>query len=207
MDAFPPKAVVFDLDGVLLDSFAANIAYYSYIASQMGLPPLSEHDQMVVHCETHQQALLHLAGPERLEQALAFSREYYARQLQKELKLFDGVREVLDHLRNKTPLAVGTNRSYSAEETLRELGLCQYFALVLTATQAPRPKPEKEFMDCLLGQLGFKPSQVVYVGDSLVDEQLCRNAGVRLVAFKNRDLQAWAHADDFYAIPPLLGLE
>lgn len=205
MEAFPPRAVVFDLDGVILDSFAANIAYYNYIAAQMGLGVMASHDEEIVHRETHEQALIHLAGKDRLAEAHAWGRDYNAKQLQKTLKLFDGVAETLSFLKNKVPLAVGSNRASSALELLDRLGILGEFKLVVTPLEAPAPKPSQAFMRYLLEQLGLTPQEVIYVGDSLVDEQLCHNSHVRLLAFQNHKLNAWAHAHNFKDIPAILG--
>ncbi|MDR1397597.1 MAG: HAD family hydrolase [Desulfarculales bacterium] len=203
--AFPPRAVIFDLDGVLLDSFAANAAYYDYIALQMGFAPLSPDDKKLVHRETHERALKHLAGEGGYERALALSRRQGALNLQKHHKLFPGARAVLDRLQAKAVLAVGTNRDSSARRILRELGLVSHFAFILTPGEAPEPKPGKGFMDCLLKKLALEAGDVVYVGDSLVDEQLCRAGGVRLLAFQNEELRAWAYVNEFTAIPAALG--
>ena len=206
MELFPPKAVVFDLDGVILDSFAANVSYYGYIARQMGLKPLSGEDEQIVHRLTHEGALTHIAGESRLQEALEWGNDFNARQMQKGHKAFPGVGETLAYLYDKVPLAVGTNRNTSATGILRELGLMDYFQLVLTAGLAPKPKPDKAFMSHLLDIIGFTPQEVVYVGDSLVDQELCENSQVRLVAFQNQGLKAWAYTDDFIKIPGLLGL-
>jgi phosphoglycolate phosphatase-like HAD superfamily hydrolase len=204
-EIFPPQAVIFDLDGVLLDSFAANTAYYEYIALQMGLAPLSPADKELVHRETHERALKHLAGEKGYEQALALSRHCNALNLQKNHKLFPGAREALEQLKTKAVLAVGTNRDSSACRILRELDILSCFAVIVTPGEAPEPKPGKGFMDCLLKKLSLGAGEVVYVGDSLVDEQLCRAGGVRLLAFQNQALHAWAHVNEFADIPAALG--
>ncbi len=205
MPSFPPQTVVFDLDGVIIDSFASNVAYYSHIALGLGLAPLSPHDQAVVHRETHEQALLHIAGPARLQEAMALGSQYNAKQLQQNLSLFEGVEETLALLRPQAKLAIGTNRSHSALGLLRDLKILDYFDLVVTPIQAPEPKPHPAFMAYLLSQLNMDANQAIYVGDSSVDEILCLNSQVRLLAFQNPSLRAWAHVNDFRSIPGILG--
>jgi phosphoglycolate phosphatase-like HAD superfamily hydrolase len=206
MEIFPPQAVIFDMDGVIVDSFAVNAAYYNYIARRLGLPALSPEDELEVHRQTHEKALLHFAGAARLEEAYAVGREQEARALQARHTMFPGVRETLIHLAAKAPLAVGTNRDQSSLLILQQLDIMQYFKLVVTPAQAPAPKPAAVFIDYLLRNLGFAREQVVYVGDSEVDQDLCANAGVRLLAFRNPELKAWRHVDNFSSIPAVLGL-
>ena len=205
MIAFPPQAVVFDMDGVILDSFEANIAYYNFVSLGLGLGELNRHAQQVVHRETHVNALKHIAGEKRFQEALDLSRQYKARQLQKNHSLFPQGLETIARLSKKVPLAVGTNRDHSTYSILHELEVMDFFGLVVTPSDAPAPKPAAVFMEYLLGKLGYKPDQVVYIGDSLVDQLLCDNAGVRLLAFRNPELSAWRHVEEFARIPEALG--
>jgi phosphoglycolate phosphatase-like HAD superfamily hydrolase len=206
MERFPPQAVVFDMDGVIVDSFAVNSAYYNYIARRLGLPALSPEDELEVHRQTHEKALLHFAGAGRLAEAYAAGREREARDLQTRHTMFPGVRQTLARLAAQVPLAVGTNRDQSSLLILQQLEIMQYFKLVVTPAQAPEAKPAAAFIDYLLQELGFIREQVVYVGDSAVDQDLCLNAGLRLLAFRNPELKAWRHVDNFAAIPAVLGL-
>jgi phosphoglycolate phosphatase-like HAD superfamily hydrolase len=62
-------------------------------------------------------------------------------------------------------------------------------------------------MGLLLRRLGLAPEEVAYVGDTGADEGMCCGSGVRLIAFRNRKLKAWAYVEDFLEIPHLLGLK
>jgi phosphoglycolate phosphatase-like HAD superfamily hydrolase len=62
-------------------------------------------------------------------------------------------------------------------------------------------------MDYTLDGLGLTRDQVVYVGDSSIDEALCQAANVRLVAYRGPELKAWAHVQEHDELPGLLGLE
>jgi HAD superfamily hydrolase (TIGR01509 family) len=202
-----PKAIIFDLDGVLVDSYEANTAYYEYIAAKMGLPPLTQADKTLVHRETHENALKHLTGEEGYARALALSLDYSALNLQEKHKLFPGAEQTLAKLSAQAVLAVGTNRDKSTYRILRQLGLTGYFRVILTPGEAPEPKPSPKFMACLLNKLVLQAGEVVYVGDSLVDQKLCQGTGVRLLAFQNRELSAWRHVRQFIDIPRALGFE
>jgi HAD superfamily hydrolase (TIGR01509 family) len=122
------------------------------------------------------------------------------------LRLFPGVGQTLERLGGRFRLAVATNRSKTTPLVLGHFGLLEAFDLVVTPIEAGVPKPDPRVMEHTLAGLGLGPEEVVYVGDSSVDESLARAAGVRLVAFRNPELAAWAHVREMEELEPLLGL-
>lgn len=200
------KAVIFDLDGVLFDSRRANIVLYNHMLEHVGLPPRAEDSVEVILRETMQGSLRSLMGEgEKYQKALAYWEVLDPRPFVRELELFPGVRRTLGALGARLTLAVATNRAKTTGMALDFLELTDYFQVVVTPGEAGTSKPDPAFMDVVLGRLGMAKEEVVYVGDSTVDERLCQAAGVRLIAFRNPSLKAWAHVDDMAAIPPLLG--
>lgn len=202
------RGVIFDLDGVLFDSLKANIAYYNQVLEHLGLPPRAHEAAEIIHREAVQGSLRALVGEGELyERALEFCRTMDVRPLVKMLKLYPGVRETLGVLRGAVQTAVATNRIVTATMSLEHFGLLELFDAVVTPSEAQGvPKPQPDMMAVVLANLGLEAEQVVYVGDSVVDEGFCLASGVRLVAFRNPELAAWAHLDDLADIPALLGL-
>jgi FMN phosphatase YigB (HAD superfamily) len=103
-------------------------------------------------------------------------------------------------------LAVATNRTHTTRPALRRVGLLERFDLIVTPLEAGVAKPDTKIIEMILGEMALGRDEVAFVGDSVVDEQLCIAAGVRLIAFRNPELSAWAHVDDFTRIPGLLDL-
>jgi len=206
----PPQdlqAVIFDLDGVIFDSLHCNIVLYNHILETVGLPPTAEQSAEVIHRESLERSLEHFMGRgELFQKAMAYWRELDATPFINQLRLFPQARETIMHLRLTVRTAVATNRQRTTMAALDHFDLSRLFELVVTPKDAGAPKPDPRFMDHTLEGLGLKREQVVYVGDSSVDEALCLASGVRLVAFRGPGLQAWAHADELDQIPGLLGL-
>ena len=63
------KTVVFDCDGVLIESYEANMQYYGTIKSQLGLPPMTDEEKYFVHSRTHREAVEHIVPEDRFEEA------------------------------------------------------------------------------------------------------------------------------------------
>jgi len=190
------KAVIFDLDGVIFDSRHVNILYYNHILEKVGLPPTAEQAAEVIHREDMINSLKYLMGEgEKFNQAMAYWRGMDPAPFIAELRLFPHVRETLAGLAGRFALAVATNRTQTAVPSLEYFGLAGFFPLVVTPMHTKVAKPDPYFMHYTLGELDLKPEQVLYVGDSIVDEKLCQDSGVRLVAFANPELAAWAHVN------------
>jgi FMN phosphatase YigB (HAD superfamily) len=66
------------------------------------------------------------------------------------------------------------------------------------------PKPHPESFWRILDHFGLKPGQAIFFGDSRVDEEFARNAGVPLVAYRNPELQADFYLDSFAGAPALI---
>ncbi len=195
------------MDGVIFDSEKSNIEFYNHILNFLGQPAMKPEDVAVIHRESMVGSLHHLLGDGELYQkAMDFWMEMPPDWFLHRLRLFPNVKECLDLLATRYDLAVATNRAKTTRAALDHFGLWKRFKTVVTPLNAGVDKPHPKVMELVLAGLGARKDQVVYVGDSLVDEQLCVNSEVRLIGFRDPDLHAWAHVDDLLEIPALLGV-
>lgn len=203
-----PRAVIFDLDGVIFDSGESNIAFYDHILQALGRPANARQAFEVIHSEPMDRSLRYLLDNDEDEyrRAVAYWRSLDPTLFIPTLSLHPGVMETLGALGRRTRLAVATNRTVTCRLALGHFGILEMFEAVVTPMEAGRPKPDPSMMHLTLAQLGLGRDQVVYVGDTSVDQGMCQAAAVRLIAFRNPGLEAWAHVSDFSEIPPLLGL-
>jgi AHBA synthesis associated protein len=177
----PIRAVVFDLDGVVVDSSAVmreafRIAYAEVVGG--GPAPFEEYNQ---HMGRYFPDIMRLMGlPLDMEEP--FVRESY--RMAHLVPLFPGVRETLEELRARgirTAIATGKSgpRARSLLDTLGVLGL---FDRVIGSDEVARPKPAPDIVLQALGHLDVPPAQAMMVGDAVIDLLSGRQAGATTVA-------------------------
>lgn len=184
----PGRGVVFDCDGVLFESRQANLAYYNRIFDVCGFPPVSEDEPDKVHvCHTAAtpQVFATLLSPEQAQQALVVARSIDYRQFLPLMVPEPDLLEVLQTLHEKHALAVATNRGRGVKELLTFFGLEEYFVTVVSSADVERPKPHPDMLLLAAERLGFKPSELLFVGDSELDCQAADEAGMPFVGYKN----------------------
>jgi len=75
---------------------------------------------------------------------------------------------------------------------------------VVSAADVAFPKPHPAIMQTIMSNFRVSPEQVLFVGDSQVDEGLAEATGVFFVAYKNPCLQAHLHISHFRELEPVL---
>ncbi len=181
-----PRAILFDLDGTLIDSLLDITAAVAELFALEGLPaltsgqvrPMIGHGLKVLLQRAYAARDIVLAGT-ALDEKYAEMSSIYARHLTEFTTVLPGVREALAHYADAgVKLAVVTNKTDSAARTvLAHLGLSGAFAVVVGETGLPR-KPRPDMLFSALRQLGEAVPDAVMVGDSAADAEAARAAGM-----------------------------
>jgi HAD superfamily hydrolase (TIGR01509 family) len=184
--------IIFDCDGVLFESRAANLAYYNAVLEAFGEPPVDPFDSARAHlCHTAAgpEVFRVLLGEDRAAAALDAARLLDYRRFIPAMLPEPQVTGVLAELSTRFPLAVATNRGSSMHEILEHFRLTAYFQAVVTSRDVPRPKPYPDMLTEASRLLALRPEELLFVGDSELDQAAAMTAGVHFVAYRN-DLQA-----------------
>jgi phosphoglycolate phosphatase len=199
------SAIIFDCDGVIFDSRLANINYYNHILTHFRLPPMTEEMIAYVHMHTANESLLHLFGdtPHVME-ALEYGKQIDYTPFIKDMILEPGFDVLLKKLRPEFGLAVATNRSTTIGKVLALNGLDKAFDIVVSSLDVRHPKPHPESIFKILDFFKIEPCKAIYIGDSRIDCQTARAAGVIFIAYKNRTLEADYYADSMESIEIVL---
>jgi phosphoglycolate phosphatase len=183
-----PDAVVFDLDGTLIDS-APDIAHALNCAiEKRGLPPfpIEKVKEMIgggVPKLVERALLAHGVSRIGLAPVAADFIEFYRENLTARTTLFEGARDLLEALcAEGRPLGLCTNKRHDLTlETLRQLDLARYFSAVIGERPGAPRKPDPAPLRGVLAALGAAPGRAVMVGDSAADVGCAKAAGVASV--------------------------
>ena len=189
---------IFDLDGTLLDTLDDLAAAVNYALRTYGMPEHSR-DDVRRFVGNGVRMLMIRAIPDgeqnpRFEEAFSTFRQYYLEHSLDKTQPYDGVPEMLRALKQRgCRLAVVSNKFYAATKEL-----CRHFfagtievAVGEHEAEGIRKKPAPDTVNEALSQLGVDRLNAVYVGDSDVDLQTARNAGLPCISvlwgFRDKD--------------------
>ncbi|MDL2313925.1 HAD-IA family hydrolase [Desulfovibrio sp. OttesenSCG-928-C14] len=195
------KGLIFDCDGVLLDSRNANISYYNFMRESLSLPKLTPEEEEYVHMATYEQAMNFIVPEERREEIPALinlaERELdYFSLLSREKGLLDLLKLLK---KNNIQLALCTNRFEPMDNLLTSFSLDGFFSPRQTASNS-RPKPDPDGLNQVLRKWVVAPHEVAFLGDSRADAQAAKSAGIPFWSFKNPDLEADLYIPGFTAL-------
>lgn len=176
--------IIFDLDGTLIDSKLDLAHSVNATRAHLGLGPL-EHERIYSYVGNGAPMLLRRSvepdAPDAdLEQALEFFVNYYHEHRLDHTRLYPEVRETLDQLsRDGKKMAVLTNKPVRISRAIvDELGLGSLFFQVYGGNSFGQKKPHPQGIQVLLAESGLTEKNALMVGDSGVDIQTARNAGI-----------------------------
>ena len=175
------RALIFDLDGTLIDSKLDLALSVNATLAELGRNPLP-HEQIFSYVGQGAPALIARAlGGDASEQdcmlGLEFFIKYYSAHKLDNTILYPGVRETLDALHGM-PMAVYTNKPVRVSRSIIQgLGIAGHFRSVYGGNSFESKKPHPMGVESILREFGAAPTQVMIVGDSEVDVQTARNAG------------------------------
>ncbi len=174
------RAVIFDFDGTLADSYSAITASVNHVRAAHGLPPLTR-ELIRPHVGRGLPYLLQHTVPGA---DLGIDTQVYLAHhptvLLSGTHLLPGAADVLRtlHVRG-LKLAICSNKPRTFTlDLVRGLGLGDYVNAVLGPDDVPNPKPAPDMLVAALERLGVRADEALYVGDMTVDIATARAAGV-----------------------------
>jgi len=177
------KLVIFDLDGTLVDAYAAINSSFNYVMRTLGEKPQSPRVIRAAVGWGDVNLLEPFVCKKNLLPAIYLYRNHHKHSLLKHSRLYPHVRQLLRQLKAQGyKLAVASNRPTKFSLILlRHLRLIDAFDCVLCADKLKYGKPHPLILNKIIKRFGFKKSQVLYVGDMAIDAQAGRRARVKTI--------------------------
>src|SRR5713226_9999884 len=210
------RALIFDLDGTLIDSKRDLIRSVNAMLHEMGREQL--HEDTISGYIGHGapqlvgRALGDAPTEQERERALKFFLAYYEDHKMDSTCAYPGVPEALEHLA-AFPMSVLTNKPVRISNRILEgLGLAKYFRAVYGGNRFETKKPDPLGANTILREFAASPKEAILIGDSEVDMQTARNTGTLAAAvnygFGTHDRATYpadVYLDRLTDLAPLLG--
>ncbi len=205
--------IIFDLDGTLLNTLWDLTEATNYALKECGYPERS-YDEIRHFVGNGVEMLIRRAVPQdtsedRIQEVLAIFKIFYMHNSRNNTKPYDGIIELLEHLKKKGfKIGVVSNKF---DKAVKDLCNNYFFGLidVVTGESANVPKkPSPIGVLKTIEELGANPDKTVLVGDSEVDIETAKNAGIYSVGvlwgFRDEQTLIDAGADELVDSPERL---
>jgi HAD superfamily hydrolase (TIGR01509 family) len=182
------KAVIFDRDGVILDSESINIESAVRAFKELGIAIKEEEKDWIVgrHPEDYKKPFLEKYDFSYEEFRKIQTKTYF--ELLESTPLFEKTIALIKQLHKmKIPLALTTSSSMkSTLQVLKKAGLENIFGVIVTFEDYEKRKPHPQSYLLTAKKLGVDPKHCVVIEDSSVGVEAAKNAGMKCIAIPNR---------------------
>jgi len=198
------KLIIFDMDGTLVNSSLTIANAINYVRHHLGFEPMEQekilrmvNDHTLNPAKTFYHAEAFDADHERW-----FS-EYYTKNHEKELVLYDGIKEMLDILKEEGhALAVATNAYRgSTIESLTHLNVYDHFDAIACYDDVEKGKPYPDMLYKILDDLDHSHEKSIFIGDGPRDEMASKNADIPYI------MVDWGFTDHSDAVRSVVDLK
>lgn len=179
------RLIVYDLDGTLVDTLTDLSRAANEMLCHFKQEPLSPQSirqfvgsgvhQLVARCLNTQEV-------QRVHEGVRVFRRFYEAHLLDESRLYPGVEEVLAYFQSRKQVVVTNKPTAYAKTILAGLRVAQYFADIVGADSGFPIKPDPTLIKTLIERFDEVPEETLLIGDSPIDIETGRQAGVWTVA-------------------------
>ena len=185
MTKLKAKAILFDLDGTIVDSRDAYLEAAKTAFQTVGLEPPTMQTALQIPKMLEQNLPINDLAHANITRFLdVYLRTFYA-VTEMKTKPIPNIHAALENLQQKAKLALITMRNVpnsAVAKDLQQFGLAQYFTYILTARDTRKPKPSPEALIKALKAIDVQICDCTIVGDSVIDVNAGKAAGARTVA-------------------------
>jgi phosphoglycolate phosphatase len=180
------QLIVFDMDQTLVDSTTCICNATNYALEQIGKKPVAQEKiipRIGLPVKKFLEVVAGLKEPGKINKVLKHYSHYFKKKALIECTLYPGVKETLEHFSKKEKkLAVSTtSRLENAVHILKGLGIINFFEVIIGEEMLQHVKPDPESLFLITEQLKVDPKQAVMVGDTYMDLEAGKSAGMHII--------------------------
>ncbi len=188
----PVRAVIFDLDGTLIDSYEAHVESFRRALTRFGLTV--EDSEIHLRFGKPAKQIIKEILPEtqhrHIDEIVKYKRLEFI-ETSKDMQIFDGVEILLKNLKDKgLSICLATSAdSPSVIRVVNKFGLESYFDVILSSNDVKEAKPNPEMFIQASKRLEVEPKNCLVIGDSPFDVIAAKKAGMKIVIVDNNPFQ------------------
>lgn len=198
------KAIIFDLDGTILDTLDDITQSANYTLNKLNLSRVDKTDvrKYLGHGARRLWELILKDNPNLLDTALSIYLPYLEAHSMVLTKPYKGINELLQKLKGKYKLSVVSNKHQKAVDDVIKHYFTDIFDVVIGEREGLLKKPSPEPLYLALKLLGLNKDEVIFIGDSEVDIQTAKNADIPVIGITwgFRDFEELVHQEPNYLI-------
>ncbi len=181
------NTVIFDMDGTVLNTLEDLTASVNYVMEQYGMPKRREAEYRQFFGSGIRYAL-QCAVPdgtpeELIDQMLPVFKAHYGEHCLDKTRPYEGITELMKRLKEHGyRMAIVSNKIDPAVKELNERFFSEYVDVAIGEREGIKRKPAPDTVEQALRELGSTKEEAVYIGDSEVDLQTAKNAGMPCIA-------------------------
>ncbi|MCF6244437.1 MAG: HAD family hydrolase [Sulfurovum sp.] len=175
------KLIIFDMDGTLVNSSVTIANAINHVRNNLNLPTMEqEHILRLINDHTINPAQVFYGSEVFEPKHEKWFTQYYTKNHENELELYDGIKELLQELKDKNhKLALATNAYRgSTIESLSHLNIHDYFDAIACYDDVENGKPHPDMLLKLLEELKHSNQNSLFIGDGPRDEEASKRAEI-----------------------------
>jgi len=182
------KLILYDLDGTLADTRRDIINGVRYALATLKGPELTDEEiKDCVGTGLHEliKQVFRTEDEKLADRGSKLYREYYKKHMLDHTQLYSGARECLEHFKTRQQAVITNKPNPFSSQILEALGVAHYFIAILAGDNGLPFKPDPAAIRHLMLDTDSTEEEVLFIGDSPVDIQAARNAGVEVVTLSH----------------------
>jgi len=180
------KGIIYDMDGVLIDSKKANVEYYNSILLYFGKPKLTPHQEDLCHTLSANETIKSLFPNDDSGVAFKYKKSNPMVNFLDLILLMPDVYETLSMLANEFCMSIATSRSSTLDKIIEKFRFSDYFGKnIFSVRDVERPKPNAKLLLYTAKKMRVDIESSIYIGDNISDYKCSKNAGAHYCAFRH----------------------